>query len=712
MSDESALSVPSVATSDTSVPAASESAPDLTDPAFYLNRELSLVEFQRRVLAQANEPSVPLLERLRFCTIFSSIIDEFFEIRVAGLKQGAALGLGARGPDGMEPAEVLAHISDRLHAMVDEQYHLLSHVLLPELRKKGVRVVKRGELTADLAKWVKGYFCAQVLPVLTPLGLDPAHPFPNVQNKGLAFIVSLEGDDAFGRTSGVAIVQVPRCLPRLIHLPLELSEGPDDFMMLSGVVHAHVGMLFPGMTVTGCHQFRVTRNSDLWVDEEAIDDLLSALKMELPGRQYGNAVRLEVADNISASNVDFLVDHFGLATHDVYKVNGPVNLHRLEALCNMVERPDLKYRPFAPGVPDVIGPKADLFDIVGKRDVLLHHPYQSFAPVLELVRQAAEDPNVLAIKQTLYRTGADSPVVDALIDAARAGKDITVVVELRARFDEADNIRLATRLQEAGANVVYGVVGYKTHAKVLMVVRREGGKLRRYVHMGTGNYHHRTARFYTDFSLMSANTQLGEDLHALFMSLTGLGRATKQVELLQSPFTLHRRTVELIVAEAAAAARGEEAWIKAKMNSLTEPELIQALYRASQAGVSIVLIVRGVCRLRPGIPGVSENIEIRSIVGRFLEHSRVFRCCAGGKGIVYCSSADWMERNMFRRVETCFPVLDDACRARVADEGLETYLRDDAAAWVLQQDGTYCRREVVGTEPFNAQQHLMEALGR
>ncbi len=684
---------------------------DLADPSLYLNRELSLVEFHRRVLAQANDESVPLLERMRFCTIFSSILDEFFEVRVAGLKQGAALGIGARGPDGLEPGEVLRSISERVHALVEEQYALLNDVLFPSLREEGIRVLKRTELTRRQTEWVEDYFVTQVLPVLTPLGLDPAHPFPNVQNKGLNFIVTLRGQDAFGRASGTAIVQVPRSLPRLIALPTELSGAHFDFVMISAVIHSHIGKLFPGMRVTGCHQFRVTRNSDLWVDEEEIDDLLSALKMELPHRQFGAAVRLEVADNISRTKVRFLVDHFDLSEDDVYRVNGPVNLHRLSSLLDMVDRPDLKFKPFNQGLPRRIGQKANLFDIVRGRDVLLLHPFQSFAPVMELGRQAADDPDVLAIKQTLYRTGADSPVVDALIDAARSGKDVTAVVELRARFDEADNIRLATRMQEAGVNVVYGVVGYKTHAKVLLIVRREGGMLRRYVHLGTGNYHHKTARLYTDVSLMTADADIGADVHALFSQLTGLGRVVEHHKLLQSPFTLHAGRAALIDAEAEAARAGEPSGITLKMNSLTEPVLIQALYRASQAGVPIRLVIRGVCRLRAGVPGVSETIEVRSVVGRFLEHSRIYRFHAGGQDAVWCSSADFMERNMFRRVETCFPILDPVAKARVLEEGLEPYLLDDTNAWRMRSDGLY-ERCIQGDTPFNAQQTLMAALER
>jgi len=685
--------------------------PELTDGSLYINRELSLLEFNRRVLAQAKDPSVPLLERLRFLTIFSSNLDEFFEIRVAGHKQSVALELSRVGPDMLGAREALRRISVVAHDLVDEQYRVLNEELLPALAAEGIAIIKRSTWTPRQQAWIARYFEEQVLPVLTPVALDPSHPFPNVQNKGLNLIVNLEGKDAFGRESGIAILSVPRCLPRLIALPEEISESPDCFVMIRSVIHAHVGQLFPGMTVLACHQFRVTRNSDLWVDEEEVDDLLSALQGELPGRRYGAAVRLEIADNCSPAIAELLLEQFGLSQDDIYQVHGPVNLHRMAGVLDLVTRPDLVYPPFVAGVPHKVVPQSDLFAAIRQGDVLLHHPFQSFAPVVELVRQAADDPAVLAIKQTVYRTGADSPIAKALVDAARSGKDVTAVIELRARFDEAANIRLATRLQEAGANVVYGVVGFKCHAKMLLIVRREGERIRRYVHLGTGNYHTRTARVYTDFSYLTCRDDITEDVHTLFMQLTGLGEVVEMNRLLQSPFTLHASLLRMIDAEAEAARAGKPARIIAKMNSLSESEVIRALYRASQAGVSIDLIVRGVCRLRPGIPGVSENIRVRSIVGRFLEHTRIYYFYAGGEEQVFGASADWMSRNLIRRVEACFPIADKVLQARTRSEGLDAYLLDNVYAWELRSDGSYIRCSPTGDEePYSAQRLLLTTL--
>jgi len=684
----------------------------LSDHALYVNRELSLVQFHKRVLAQAKDPGTPLLERMRFLTIVSSILDEFYEVRVAGLMQGLALDVANTGPDGMLPAEVLAEIAVQAHETVNEQYRMLNDELLPELAEQGIRLLRRQQLNKEQREWMTRYFCEQALPVLTPLGLDPAHPFPNVQNKGLNFIVEVEGRDAFGREAELAVVQVPRCLPRLIRLPEELSDQPYAFVMISSVIHANMHQLFPGMAVKSCHQFRVTRNSDLWVDEEESDDLLRSLKMELPRRNYGDAVRLEVADNCDARKVEFLLSQFGLDASHLFQVNGPVNLHRLAALYGAVDRTDLKYQPFVPSLPPRVEPKTDLFRVIREGDVLLHHPFQSFSPVLELLNQAAADPDVLAVKMTLYRTGVDSPVTDALVDAARAGKAVTVVVELRARFDEAANIRLATRLQAAGANVVYGVVGYKAHCKILLIVRREGDKLRRYVHMGTGNYHPGTTRFYTDLALLTCKPEYGEDLHHVFALLTGLGRAARLNKVLVSPFTLADTVVRLIDKEADAARAGKPARIEAKLNALIDPRVIQALYRASQAGVQIELHVRSLCRLRPGLPGVSDNIRVFSTVGRFLEHTRVYRFHAGGQDHIYLASADWMERNLYRRVETAFPIEEPALKARVVREIFDTYARDDQQTWQMTAEGTYAPRAPLGDEPFSAQSALMQVLAR
>jgi len=679
---------------------------DLADPALFLNRELSLLEFNRRVLAQARDTGLPLLERLRFLTICSTNLDEFFEIRAAGLKEQVTYGVQHFQPDGMSPQETLRRISVVGHELVSEQYRVLNEELLPALAEQGIQLLRRGSWTAEDGRWIKRHFLSEVLPVLTPMGIDPAHPFPRVLNKGLCMAVTVEGRDAFHRSSGVAVVQVPRSLPRLIALP---REGPGEyaFVMLSSVIHEHAGELFPGMSVTGCFQFRVTRNSDLWVDEEEVDNLLQALKGELPNRKFGEAVRLEVADTCSPDMAQFLLRNAGLSADDLYRVNGPVNLHRLAAVYELVQRPELKFPPFVPGTQPKLAQTSDLFELIRAEDVLLHHPFESFAPVVQLLQQAAEDPHVLAIKQTLYRTDVGSPIVTALLDAARAGKEVTAVVELRARFDEATNIDLATRLQEAGANVVYGIVGYKAHAKMLLIVRREGRRLRRYVHLGTGNYHPGTARVYTDLGLFTARPEIGTDVHKLFQELTGLGQVARLKCLLRSPFTLKSAMLERIGREMDAARAGRKARIVARLNSLSDPGLIQSLYEASQAGVEIDLLVRGICCLRPGVRGVSENIRVRSIVGRFLEHSRAYYFFAGGEEEVLLSSADWMERNFIRRFEVCFPVLDEALRSRVLAEALELPLSDNQQAWLLQSDGEYVRVPH-GKEPLKSQQALLE----
>ena len=681
----------------------------MKDPDLYFNRELSLLQFQWRVLAQANDDSIPLLERLRFLCISSTNLDEFFEIRVAGLMHRAALESTSGSADSLTPEQLLTRISDEAHKLVDEQYRVLNEVLIPALAKEKIHFLKRARWNQKQAAWIKRYFNNELLPVLSPLGLDPAHPFPRVLNKSLNFIVALEGKDAFGRDSRIAIVQAPRSLPRSIRLPTSVAGG-HTFVFLSSIIHTHVSDLFPGMNVTGCYQFRVTRDSDLFVDEEEIDDLMRAIKGELSSRRLSDAVRLEVADNCSDEMAEYLLKEFKLDQEDLYQVNGPVNLNRLLEIHNLVDRPDLKYSPFTPGIPKRVKGHDDLFDVIRHGDVLLHHPFESFAPVISLIKQAATDPNVLAIKQTLYRTGADSPLVDALVEGARSGKEVTVVVELRARFDEAANIELATRLQDAGAHVVYGVVGHKTHAKLLLVVRREGRRIRRYVHLGTGNYHAGTARVYTDYGLLTSDKEIGEDVHRLFTQLTGLGKVTKLRKLWQSPFTLHKRLMSMIDQEIENAQTGNQSRIIVKINSLVETRLIAKLYEASQAGVKIDLIVRGICCLRPGVPGISENIHVRSVVGRFLEHTRVYYFENNGDPLVYCSSADWMDRNFFRRVETCFPIEDTSLKKRVINDGLFSYLSDNTLAWQLQGDGTYRKVRQGNQKPRNAQRQLLEKL--
>jgi polyphosphate kinase len=688
---------------DVDVPTAETSAGDR-----FFNRELSLMGFFERVLAMAAQASMPTLERLRFLTITSTILDEFFEIRVAGLKQRTQLGIARPAPDGIAPQEVLRRISEIAHRLVDRQYHLLNAQVLPALEEAGVRILARDRWTKKQRRWVKTYFETQVAPVLTPVGLDPAHPFPRILNKSLNMLVSLEGRDAFGRSAQRAVLHVPRCLPRVIKLPDKGSEGPNDFVLLSSVIHAHVEDAFPGMTVRGCHQFRVTRNADLWVDEEEVEDLLDALQGQLHDRRFGQGVRLEVASNCPQEEADFLIEHFCLEPDDLYRVDGPVNLHRMIAVYDLVDLPELKFVPFIPGNPHT--PNDDMFALLAQREVLLHHPYESFSPVVELVRQAAKDPDVLAIKQTVYRTGARSPIVEALIEAARSGKEVTAVVELRARFDEEANIDLANRLQQAGAHVVYGVVGYKTHAKMLMVVRREASGLRRYVHLGTGNYHSGTAKAYTDWTYMTSDPTIGLDVHRVFMQLTGLGRAKRLAQLLQAPFTLQKTLVELIEAEAEAAQAGRKGHVICKVNSLSDPATIEAMYAASNAGVRIDLIVRGICCLRPGVPGMSENIHVRSVLGRFLEHTRVYWFHADGESKVYLASADFMQRNLYRRVETCFPIRDPGQKSRVIEEGLLCYLADTEGAWQLRADGQYER--VPSTDaPRTAQIELMAQLG-
>jgi polyphosphate kinase len=678
----------------------------------FLNRELSLIEFNKRVLAQAENRETPLLERLKFLSIVSSNLDEFFEIRVAGLKEQIKLGSLIRIPSGMEPKEVFKIVSEKTHELVKKQYQLLNHEILPELAGEGINFLRRTDWSGAQQEWVKALFFRDLMPVLTPIGLDPAHPFPRVLNKSLNFVVQLSGKDAFGRASGMAILQAPRVLPRVILLPREISAGGYNFIFLSSVLHAHVYELFSGMNVLGCHQFRVTRNSDLFVDEEEVKNLRVALQVELPQRHFGNAVRLEVSDSCPPHIAGFLLDQFGLAPEDLYQVEGPVNLVRMMGVSDQIERSDLKYPLFIPSLP-VISQKNrgdDIFQMMRKSDILLHHPYQSFQPVVHFIQQAAADPCVVAIKQTVYRTGSDSVVMESLINAASKGKEVTVVVELLARFDEEANINWASRLEEVGAHVVYGVVGHKTHSKMVMIVRREGGSLRRYVHLGTGNYHPRTAGLYTDFGLLTCNEEICADVNEVFTQLTSLGKAGKLKRLWQSPFSFHRETLKAIKNEMQIAKDGRPARIIAKMNSLLEPEVIRALYDASSAGVKIDLIVRGICVLRPGIAGLSENIRVRSVIGRFLEHTRIFYFRSDGSNNMYLSSADWMDRNFFRRIEICFPVLNSRLKKRVLTEGLNPYLRDNRQSWEMDSDGDYHLITARSSKKFCAQEALLTAL--
>ncbi len=680
-------------------------------PDYYINRELSALEFGRRVLHQAKDPSVPLLERLKFLCIVSTNLDEFFEIRVSGLKQRAEITATAAGPDLMPPRELLHEVGLRAHELVAEQYRLLNDEVIPALNAEGIRFVRRSAWSPQHREWLRDYFDREIEPVLSPVSLDPARPFPRILNKSLNFIVGLEGTHAFGRPVQRAIVQAPRSLPRLIRLSPDLpATGRTDFVFLSSVIHAFVEELFVGMDIKGCYQFRVTRNSDLYVDEEEVDDLMHALEGELIASRYGAAVRLEIAHDCPADLTHFLLEMFGLEEDDVYRVDGPVNLNRLLSVYEPAQRKDLKYPPFTPSVPREIADADNILAAVRNGEILLHHPYESFSPVLDFISSSAQDPDVVSIKLTLYRTGHESPIVDSLVAAAQAGKEVTVIVELRARFDEAENINLANRLQEAGAHVVYGVVGYKIHCKMTLVVRREGARLQRYVHLGTGNYHPGTARLYTDYGLLSADPVLGEDVHQVFLQLTSLMRTPPLHRLHEAPFTLHKDILALIEQEIANVSAGGNGHIIAKLNALVEPEVMRALYRASAAGVIIDLIVRGLCCLRPGIPGVSDNIRVRSIVGRFLEHSRVFYFHANGEETILLASADWMERNFFRRVEISFSIEASDLKARIIED-LDICLSDNCQAWELRSDGHYELLHPTGNElPQPAQMALLRQL--
>ncbi|KAA8735437.1 polyphosphate kinase 1 [Acinetobacter qingfengensis] len=685
--------------------AISESGNNYTFNERYINRELSILDFHLRVLEQAVNPAHPLLERLVFLLIFSRNMDEFFEIRVAGLMEQLALGNESHTPDGLTPKEVLAKISVTAHAAIERQYRILNEEILPNLRKEDICFLKRNELTPEQLAWLKKYFQEQVIPVLTPISLDPAHPFPRLVNKSLNFIITLEGKDAFGRNIDLAVVPAPRSLPRVVRLPDELTGGKDHHVMLSAIIHEHVSDLFPGMTATGCYQFRVTRNADLALNED-VEDLAKALKGELSSRRFGRGVRLEVTENCPKHIYDYLLDEFDLDENDLYKVDGPVNLARLTSDFN---KPHLRYAAFTPVIPRALRKTESIFAAMKRQDILLHHPFESFSPVISLLREAARDPKVLAIKQTLYRSGPNSEIVQVLAEAARNGKEVTAVIELRARFDEESNIAVANVLQEAGAVVVYGIVGYKTHAKMIMIVRRENNKLIRYVHLGTGNYHAGNARIYTDYGLLTTDRDLCEDVHRVFQELTGMGKTVKLKKLLHAPFTLHQQLKIFIDNEIANAKAGKAARIIVKVNALTEKQLIDKLYEASQAGVQIDLIIRSICCLRPQLPGLSDNIRVRSIVGRFLEHTRVYYFENGGEPRIYCSSADWMDRNLFNRVEACFPIEDPVLKKRIYQQGLLNYLEDNQQAWVLQPDGQWLQVQAAEGEKIHlAQQVLIE----
>ena len=685
-------------------------------PSSYINRDLSLLQFHLRVLAQAADPHHPLLERLFFLMIFSSNIDEFFEIRVAGIMQKLNLGDVSTSVHGMRPSEILNEISAVTHDAIAEQYRILNEDILPALALEDIRYLKRDELNSEQSAWMKRYFTEQVSPVLTPISIDPAHPFPRLVNKSLNFIATLEGKDAFGRDINLAIVPAPRSLPRVIRLPDELTGGKEHHVMLSAIIHEHIGELFPGMNVTGCHQFRLTRNADLDLADD-VDDIAKALEGELENRRFGDKVRLEVTTECPTPISDYLLNEFELHDNQLYRVNGPVNLTRLLFDFNI---PSLRYQPFTHVIPkpfrrevDKLDKATSMFAAMRKGDVLAHHPFHAFSPIINLLWQAASDPKVLAIKQTLYRSGTNSEIVKALAAAARNGKEVTAVIELRARFDEASNIAVANYLQEAGAVVVYGIVGYKTHAKLMLIVRREEGKMRRYVHLGTGNYHAANAKVYTDYGLFSADPDISEDVHKIFQELTGMGKPANLKKLLHAPFTLHDKLMSFIDDEITHAKAGKRAHIIVKVNALTERRLIDKLYDASQAGVKIELILRSICCLRPQVKGLSENITVRSVIGRFLEHTRIYYFYNDCDERLYCGSADWMDRNLFHRVEVAFPIEDKKLSKQIYQDGLLSYLQDNKQAWILSGDGNWQRTKPAADEaPHIAQEHLLKVINR
>ncbi|MBA3537645.1 MAG: polyphosphate kinase 1 [Tatlockia sp.] len=678
---------------------------DLDNPEYYINREFTALAFNERVMQLAKNTHVPLLERMRFLCICSGNLDEFFEIRVAGLKEKIALSSRKPNIDGLSPDEIFNQLSKKVHILSDELYNIFNKDLIPAMAKENIHFLSTEEWSDDIHLWAKHYFKTEILPIVSPIALDLAHPFPRLFNKSLNFIISLRGKDAFDRNIDYAVVHAPRSIPRMIHLPSELcANGGSYFVYLSSIIQTHINSLFPGMEINGCYPFRLTRNSDLFLREEEIDDLAVAVQRELFSRHYGHVVRLEVDIHCPAHIVDFLLQKHHLHHEDAYLCNGPVNLQRYHSVINHIDRPDLNFSPLVVQYPQIIHKKRNLFNALDEKDILLHHPYQSYNVVIDFVRQAAADHSVFAIKQTLYRSHSESAMVKALVEAARSGKEVTAVVELRARFDEESNLKLANRLHEAGVLVLYGVMGYKTHAKMTLVVRRTHGKLKRYVHMGTGNYHEKTAKLYTDFGLLTCDQTIASDVQIIFQQLTGLGKTVKLKALCNSPFTLQKNLLREIEACKQAASEGKDAEINIKVNGLTDKTMIMALYQASQAGVKINLFVRSVCCLKPGIPGISDNIRVISIVGRFLEHHRVFYFRKEEEEHYYCSSADLMERNLYNRIEIMFPILDENCRKRIKQEIFINYLKDNTNAWEMQADGSYIP---IRNDGYNAQERLI-----
>jgi polyphosphate kinase len=687
-----------VRTSDEPGPIAPVEAPNFSDPKNFINRELSWLEFNRRVLEEAQDPTQPLIERVKFLSIFSSNLDEFFEIRVAGIKQQIESETSEIGPDGLSPTETFDQIQRLARTLVAAQYDLWNNEIAPELAKNGIRILEVAKLPAKRAAWANKYFQEEVLPMLTPLAVDASHPFPQLLNRSHNLLVRAKTQR--GGEPLHAIVQVPRVVPRLILMPRgKAKDEPWEYIYLASLIKHHIAELFPGLILNDVHAFRVTRNSDLYIDDEEAENLLRSIEQELRRSSRGDAVRLEVEPDCPKEIIELLLEFFDLHEADVYKLNGPLSMTHLMPLVANDAFAKLKDRPFQPGRDPAWPPHADMFEVLRKQDVLLHHPYDSFDPIVDLIEEAARDPQVLAIKITLYRTSGDSPILQALVDAARAGKQVTAIVELRARFDEAVNIEWARRLEEAGAHVIYGVVGLKTHCKALLIVRRDPDCIRRYVHLGTGNYHPRTARIYTDFSYLTTNPELTEEVATVFNTLTGLAGYPGLKKLMVAPFDLKKRLIGLIERERDHARAGKPARIIVKLNSLVDQEVIEKLYEASCADVTINLVVRGICCLRPKMPGLSDNIRVISIVGRFLEHSRIYYFENAGQPEVFLSSADWMPRNFVRRVELAFPIEMPAARDYLINQVLPRFLDDRVKSRELQPEGRYRRLKPEGPEP-------------
>lgn len=666
-----------------------------------LSREQAILEFNRRVLAQAQREDVPLIERLRYVCIVSSNLDEFFEVRYADVLEASR----THGT-GIDP-QYITDVAKEAHQLVDDQYEIFNEVLGPALREAGVYVLNHAHRNAAQREWVANFFHKQVQPLLVPIGLDPSHPFPQVANKTLNFIVRLGGRDVFGRDNDIAIVRIPRVLPRVIKLPASISDGKQAFVLLSSVIRSHLDELFEGREIKAFSQFRLTRDSDIDVDEDDVTDLRQALRSKMSTRQFGQSVRLEVVFNCPTDLSDFLLEQFGLSHQSLFRVNGPVNLVRLTQLIDQVDADELRFAPYQAGWPESLPQSGSMFDYVRQHDCLLHHPFESFDAVVGFLREAVYDPDVLAIKQTIYRTGSESVLMELLLEAVRRGKEVLAVVELKARFDEEANINWAERLEALGAQVVYGIVGLKTHAKMMLITRREGGRLRRYAHLSTGNYNPRTARLYTDVGYLTCSAEVTADVDMVFRQLSSLTQQKSTKQLLLAPFRMQTQLIATMRRVADAAKAGKTARIVLKLNSLTDEPLIAALLEAGQAGASIDLIVRGACILPPGVPGFSDNIRVRSVVGRMLEHTRILYFRWGDEDAdeaLYLSSADWMNRNMTRRIEAAWPVRDGAMRQRVIDECLVPYLLDSRDAWRQLGDGRY---ERISTEGLSAQQALM-----